>query len=113
MTPVEYRARCLSAPSALLSQADAHVESASPQRFPRAKDDLAARGTGTSLRIGGVPAPSRHHARAAHAERAASGREIADDRGSREYHHRRSEEHTSELQSLMRSTYVAFCLTIQ
>src|SRR3546814_18990790 len=72
----------------LLSKADAHVESASPQRFPRAKDDMAARGTGTSLRIGGVSAPSRHHDRSGHDEGAASGREIPDVRGLRPHTHR-------------------------
>src|SRR3546814_2822519 len=37
-------------------------------------------------------------------------RELADDRRERRLHPRRSEEHTSELQSLMRISYAVFCL---
>src|SRR3546814_6360534 len=58
-----------------------------------------------------LPRQPPHHARDAAAIAEAEGR-VAQQRGGREQFlgRRRSEEHTSELQSLMRISYAVFCL---
>src|SRR3546814_9832605 len=63
---------------------------------------------------GGETAPARHHRQSQLLDHAADGRAgAAASRGRDRAHqrgHLRSEEHTSELQSLMRISYAVFCL---
>src|SRR3546814_1516176 len=66
---------------------------------------LGLDGCRRSLLFGGSPI----YARSA-AVRPAAGREPAGPDQARQHAQRRSEEHTSELQSLMRTSYAVFCL---
>src|SRR3546814_5318292 len=82
-----------------------HAEGAArrPPEFPRHQR--------RRIRAGVVQGPRDHPPRSAQADRGRADRGLCDARARRLYlHSRRSEEHTSELQSLMRISYAVFCL---
>src|SRR3546814_3252766 len=72
------------------------------------------RGSRHRLHVHGLPTPSRHYTRSRRQSHVRapqpSPSRIASSCGSGFSHKLRSEEHTSELQSLMRISYAVFCL---
>src|SRR3546814_10673076 len=63
---------------------------------------------GTPCNIGDVAGDKRQHAR--RQKRDGAGEKGRENHDARDLRHRRSEEHTYELQSLMRNSYDVFCL---
>src|SRR3546814_2180752 len=87
------------------------------QRIRRHRDDHAHLRTGNRSRhrpgAGAEQAPARNAAAPAGGAAARNARHQVDDqlsRGAGRLFRKRSEEHTSELQSLMRISYAVFCL---
>src|SRR3546814_9443504 len=84
-----------------------------PLRYDEARQELVSEEAGLAYPIrDGVPdLPSPRRPREASWDRSrAACRSLHRARGRRSRHANRSEEHTSELQSLMRSSYAVFCL---